>query len=458
MTALRFVIVGLLLLALRLDAATPAPEEPPLPAGRLVVTIEGVRCEFSPGQEELARLVGLRIAEHNREATAALAAAKGRAASTAPLSPADMRTNRARYLEAICAQLALKKPTAWQEECYDAFLGSYERTITLLGEMWNAVEKSGASVNRISLWNRGELVRRLEAGEKLTGFTYDPVTKQGGITFNLPQVDFDNAALKAIQARMENLKHEYKFRMTPVEDGKATTYSASVSTQPAKAVDAPPEKKPEEPALLALPLVVPEDFADRPATEQADVVWERMAQGVFTNLAEFSQRIPNADVNIAYLILHETTEIGIVDHYYRGRDRRWFCDGVANYVPWRVVRDLHGVAAANQIYDVRAQLAKYADLRQQADLRKWPAVENQDEAEQESQLNRARYAFAAQAVFLMNQRAGEDILPKLFAEIGRTAPEKVSMKTVEKAWTKVAKLKLDAILAEAVQPLPNPAK
>jgi hypothetical protein len=90
----------------------------------------------------------------------------------------------------------------------------------------------------------------------------------------------------------------------------------------------------------------------------------------------------------------------------------------------------------------------------QADLRKWPAVENQVESEQETPLNRARYAFAAQAVFLMNQCAGEDILPRLLSEIGRTKPEKVSTRSVEKAWMKVSKLKLDAILAEAVQPLP----
>jgi len=157
---------------------------------------------------------------------------------------------------------------------------------------------------------------------------------------------------------------------------------------------------------------------------------------------------------VAFLVLHETTETGIVDHYFRGPDRRWFCDGVANYVPWRVVRDLQGEAVATGVFDLREQLAHFAPWRDRADLRRWPATENQSEADQHSELNEARYVFAAQAVFLMNARAGEDVLPRLFAEIGRTKPDKVSIRVVEKAWSKVTGTNLDSILAAAVQPLP----
>ena len=104
------------------------------------------------------------------------------------------------------------------------------------------------------------------------------------------------------------------------------------------------------------------------------------------------------DSHIAYLVLHETTEVGIVDRYFRGPDRRWFCDGVANYVPWRVARDLHGEDAAKTIYYLPEQLERYVAFREKADLHKWPSAENQSEEDQHSDLNRARYAFAANAI------------------------------------------------------------
>ena len=52
----------------------------------------------------------------------------------------------------------------------------------------------------------------------------------------------------------------------------------------------------------------------------------------------------------------------------------------------------------------------------------------------------------------MNERAGEDILPRLFAEIGRTKSNKVSMKTVEKAWKKLTHTSMDSLIAATMKP------
>jgi hypothetical protein len=116
--------------------------------------------------------------------------------------------------------------------------------------------------------------------------------------------------------------------------------------------------------------------------------------------------VPHLDPQIAFMVLHETTEIGIGDHYFRGRDRRWFCDGVANYGAWRVLRDLHGEETATRIHDLPAQLKEFADLRERADLRKWPAAENESAEQSHSRLEEARYAFAERAVALMDERGG----------------------------------------------------
>src|SRR4051812_44508866 len=95
-SVLALAMTGLLLVTGRTD-------EPAVPVGRLAGTFDGIHVEYSPGQEELARLLAGRFAVHNREAAAARKPwAPAPASAEVPLSPAEMRANRARYLAAIC--------------------------------------------------------------------------------------------------------------------------------------------------------------------------------------------------------------------------------------------------------------------------------------------------------------------------------------------------------------------
>lgn len=452
--------VGPWFASLAFAGALHGADESAAVAGRLTAVFEGITCEYSPGQEEIARLLATRIADRNREAAAAAPAPLPLPDATVPLSPAEMRANRAQYLAAICAQLALKKPTAFQEECYDAFLNNYESTMRMFHLLGRATMAGTARLDKITLWDRAELVGRLQAGEKVTGFIYDPVTKQGSVAFKLPEMEFKDDRLKELTAQREQLKNEYLFKITAAEGGGSNYHGGVSKRRQAPPADPAPPKAAEPQGLQFFPIVIPAQLSGLPPAELAAQLWEGSTKGgvqqIFDGIGEMVQSLPTVDPAIAHLVLHETTEIGVVDHYYRGRDRRWFCDGVANYVSWRVVRDRHGPAAAQHVYDLPAQLARYADLRDQADLRKWAATENQSEAEQESRLNRARYAYATQAIMLMGERAGPDALRKLFAEIGRTKREKVSFDTVQKAWRKIAGTDLDALLAEVAKPGPAP--
>ncbi len=439
---------GIFLSAVLAGAAMANP-----PAGRLTGTFEGIECEYSPGSEELAQLLAHRFALHNQEAGAILARQKPAPASLDPLSPAEMRADRSAYLGGIAAQLGLAKPTALQEECFDAFRDNYELTMALLGKMRDLVDTLQV-IKRITIWDRDELVHRFGAGEKLAGFSYDPVTKQGSASFGFHMEDQDDR-LKDLAAKREQLHREY--RMSISQENGASVYRGSVSPKkPSPVVTHAAEPAGEAPPPEVLPVVIPPDLAKDSAGELAQKLWDGRGENslvaLLAEIPKFKERIPLVDPTIAFVILHETTELGIMDHYFHGPDRRWFCDGVANYVPWRVVRDLHGPAIATTVYNLSDQLVRSAPLREQADLRKWPATENQTDEDQHSALNGARYAFAANAVFLMHTHAGEDILPRLFHEIGRTKPDKVSIKTVEKAWKKLTGTKLDAILAEAVKP------
>lgn len=442
-----------LVLSLLLTGVLYAVEEPPS-EGRLRATFEGIECEYAPNREALVRSLAHNLAQHNREVAAALALKKSAPVTPLPLSPADLLASRANYLGGIARQLGLAKPTALQEECYDAFQKNYQRTMALYDLGREGLGRLQI-IARFTLWDRTELVKRLESGHPVTGFSYDPLTKQGQMNFGF-HFNVQDDRFKDLLEERKSLQREY--HMSIGQEGGRTVYRGSVSpkkTVPTSQVAAKTIEPDNDSQWL--PVVIPAEMESKSFKELAQQLWsgpgERSVSAILGNIRSFQERIPSVDPTIAFIVLHETTELGIVDHYFRGPDRRWFCDGVANYVPWRVTRDLRGEDVAGRLYNRSGQLALYAALREQADLRKWPAAENQADEEVHSELNSARYAFAANAVFLMNERAGPDVLPRLFTEIGRTKPEKVSMKTVEAAWKKVTGTKLDAILAAAVRPI-----
>lgn len=442
--------------ALPVRAATLASPKPP-PATRLTGTFDGIEFDYSPGQEPLARLLAKRFAEHNREERRRAPAAAP--ATPEPLSVEDLRANRAKYVGHIAALLALQAPTPLQEECYGEFLRNYAKTMAEYDVLRKMARKM-AVVRRVTLWDRAELVRQLQAGRQIPGFTWDPVTKQGRVNVGFSGT-FQDPRLAKLAARRRKLHLAYRLRVE--SHGGTTTYRAQVSTQPFKKSSLQPASSKtttKATQMDQLPVIIPANLAGKPAAEQAKAMLSTgsMIANVFHNVDAFPSRIPTNDPHLAYLILHETTEIGIIDRYMRGPDRRWFCDGVANYAAWRVVRDLDGPAAAKRVYNLSGQLARYAPLRTEADLRRWPAVEDQSETDRESALNSARYAYATNAVMLMNERAGEDILPRLFADIGRTKPEDTSILTVAKAWRKLTGTPLMAIVDAAVGETPKPGE
>ncbi len=460
-------VVSLLGLALAclgpayLGAAEPAVAPASVLPGRLTATFEGIECEYSPGQEELARLLAVRFAAHNAR-TAAAAAQASPAAPTTPLSPAEMQMNRAAYLGHIAAQLGLQKPTALQEECYDEFVRNYALTMDAFDAM-RSLFRQLCAIKRVALWPRDELVRRLKDGENIAGFRYDRETDDLRGSFGL-STSFVDEKLKALAQSRNELKAAY--RMSIETENGARVYRGEVTLNPVKRTVVPPTSTPASPATSisdpppAFPVVVPATLANESPATLATKLWEESEPSIramLEQLAQIPDQMPRSDPQLVAMVLHETTEIGVVDHYMRGPDRRWFCDGVANYVTWRVVRDLHGPDSANAVYNLAEQLAMHAALREQADLRKWPAAEKQSDDEERTPLNRARYAFATHAVFLLNERVGEDILPRLFWEIGKTKAKKVSFKTVEKAWKKLTKTSLDDVLAAAVAPPPPAA-
>src|ERR1700712_5406276 len=65
------------------------------PIGRVTRMFEGIECEYSPERTEVAQLIAHRLALHNQEILAEPSARKSTPEPVKPLSPAELRANRA---------------------------------------------------------------------------------------------------------------------------------------------------------------------------------------------------------------------------------------------------------------------------------------------------------------------------------------------------------------------------
>jgi hypothetical protein len=445
-------------------AAANAPpgsteESAPINTSRVTETIDGIACDYAPADALIVRALAPLIAVQNHDAAqsgpTALTPTAG--APAVPLSIADFRRNRADYLTRIAVSIGLEKPTTLQEDCYDGYLDNFERTEQALALMMEHA-RAAFEIRTITLVHRTDLMRRLKAGEKIPGFTLDPDGEHGTATWKPPEVNGRDERLVSLLKQREQRRLDLSYNYS-TKDG---VIDFSARTKIGRPADPPPVEPPPAPSNATSPVAPPFPFIVMLEQENLppEEIAAQLAKGmneVFGSMRNFRPASFQDSAVLANLLLHETTEIGIVEHYLGSRDRRWLCEGMANHTAWKIARDRAGEAAARQIYDVQAQLAQYAALREKIDLQKWPATENQRKEDADTPLTRAHYAYAARAVFLIAERHGGDFLPRLFREIGRTPRQKTDMRTVEKAYKKLAGENLSVVLAAAVAP-ETPAK
>lgn len=162
--------------------------------------------------------------------------------------------------------------------------------------------------------------------------------------------------------------------------------------------------------------------------------------------AELGEAVQRAAV---FLVLHEATESGIIETYLRSPDRRWFCDGVANYVAMRLIAAEVGAEEAKRYYDLEAELQVHAPVASRIDLLTWPAAENVSKARGTENLGFAEYAFATKAIADICAKHGDDFLPRLFREISEARRGKMSMATVYAAFEKLTGEKMLSYLPKA---------
>ena len=122
---------------------------------------------------------------------------------------------------------------------------------------------------------------------------------------------------------------------------------------------------------------------------------------------------------------HEIAEFAMLsDVGISGSRRRWFLDGTANYVAWAGLRKFMSPQAAQDFlkaYDVR----RFEDIKGKVRLAQWlpMKIAGRPTSREEKRLDYARYCFATHEIMGLVERHGEDVIPKIFRELQKVEAE-----------------------------------
>ncbi|WP_221032129.1 hypothetical protein [Actomonas aquatica] len=427
---------------------SPHPTQP----GRLVDTRGDLAVEYSPGQEAWVEMGFVRLQ--------ALIDARANAPALPTPAPdptllgsvANVHAQRDSLLAATASSIGLAAPSDLQARTFDTFLGYYD----LLTELTLASATRLPAMlepRRVGIWQFDDLKQRLIDGAKIPGMYYDPATDRGGYDFagnlNDPELNARIATIKAA-IRQQEVKHAFHQDADGVSAAFSLTPPADLDTAPTPS-EADTAAKPA-PEPLIVPVVYRGAF-DLPPDPAAFKSLGFLSPDAVATVLERASAY--RDPRTVFVILHETIELGLFENIIRSPDRRWLCDGTANVIAWRIMRDAFGVDFANQGYDLDAQLRRYAPLQQQIDLVKWSATENQTTGDQDTALNKAHYAFATRAIFLLTAAHGEDALATLWGDVAAVGLEKASAKSFATALRKRYRANLKKLIRAAeTDPIP----
>ena len=171
-----------------------------------------------------------------------------------------------------------------------------------------------------------------------------------------------------------------------------------------------------KPAVVApAALSIPVDLSlAKPALDQAREYLDAQFQAI-------------EPIGALHCFFHELSEgMIIAGTTLQGCFRRWFCDGVAEFVSEQCTGRFVGKPALEQyLAEQAARMEKRTPLRDQVDLVAWRAVEWESElaSPMSGELADAHYVFAAYEVRELAERHGPGVLPKVFREIHKARAE-----------------------------------
>jgi hypothetical protein len=223
------------------------------------------------------------------------------------------------------------------------------------------------TIKHAKIWNSETLKARLIAGEKVPGFVLNPETQKVEKSMNF-QMGFN------------------------VGGGQAPHAFGKV----------------ESTALPVLVKSTSDKEALAEAFEQLDSV--NTLYNIFTPV-------------VCGSLCHEAAESGIVANFHLVSPyRRWFCDGMANYLAARCLEKFVNKEAAQEFlktYDT----SKIQGMKDQIDLQYWRAGEweEQSPVRIDKPTENAAYAFSLKEISGLADRHGTEVIPAIFKELAKTS-------------------------------------
>ena len=335
----------------------------------------GVTVVFDRRDEDFALIFAERLPPLLKAEKLALAA-------PGDTSLAEFKKNREVYLAAAARYLGLKEPTRGMRQMFDSMTKSVTRQEDALA--------SALIIDTVQIWREPELIARLrEHGE-------DEYFQPGGKDASPMPKNGWNVSV--------NSRHS-----------SIVKFSGTLRTR------------------AFLPVILKEDDpADLAA--RVDLHVQQAADYLRTGITADVSTIHDLEVG---MVLHEVVEWKIVSTFISSADRRWFCEGMANFIAYRALVDATTPERARRHYDLAQQLVKWGSQERQVDLANWKAAEKMTGTEQESDLNTAQYAYATKVIADIAEKHGVELIPRWFGEIAQTPRDKVTMKTVADAFVRL---------------------
>lgn len=369
---------------------------------RLFLKADGITVYFSQQDEVFARRFAESLPQIAQEAQEDLRLERS---DPAVLAVKSFRARRDEYLKVIAHYLGLKRPTAHMKRTFETALASVEKmTAATLADY----EHNGL-IDVVQIWRKPDLLTSLRA--------------------NGPNDFFD-------------LDEDYNFR---VKDGitfAVVTHLSSVGQGSGKrsttATTAPLRFGASNRAKMFLPVIL---ASSKTVEIEQEVPLQVSAARKY--LDKQTGMLINVTQNMLLLtVLHEVVEVAVIDQLIASKDRRWFCEGMANFIAYRAVLELDTPEAARRGYDLRGQLDQWKKFENQVNLPEWKVNEDLNAEEQDSDFNRARYAFATKAISNVYEKHGREFFPRWCREISRTQWKKSNIATIHAAFERLTGEKL----------------
>lgn len=372
-----------IVLFITLFARPTSAEQTPDEGKWLKLEKDGVTIEYQADTEVLARQILSKVAAMHKDCRSDSAA-----------DPAEFRQKldelskrKGQIVDCVNRELGIDQSVV-------DLGGTLDQSIRAVSDMRAYITDAFPSRPHFRIWRKEQLVGLLSSGHRVACFSYDAKTKSIGW-----EVD------PAVNAR--SLSYAYD----PVNGkigGGVISWDAGRDKESTQKIDA-------WPIVVSKPGDTPEHASE---LDQACDIARKMIEwwyGPNSLPVQFEARTRPG------MAVHEAAELALMANLrLGGAFRRWFCDGVANYLTAKCLEQALGRKDADDFlagYDPK----QYDKLKDRVDLLNWRAAEYSAEMPaMDTHLSEAHYALATREVTGLMKRHGPGALASICREIAQS--------------------------------------